>query len=131
MTETKPPVISGSAVVTGVVVLLVALMATVVALGIAIEDGAHAATLIGLVIPLVGLAVPGLLALVKLNDVQATVSKVAGHTTDLTNGMLDAKVRAAVADVMSEDVIDPEAREQIANDRARRDRINHKKGGTP
>lgn len=129
MTETKP-VISGSAVVTGVVVLLVALMATVVALGIAIEDGSRAATLIGLVIPLVGLAVPGLLALVKLNDVQATMTKVAGHTTDLTNGLLDAKVRAAVADVMS-DVIDPDAREQIATDRARRDRINHKKGGTP
>lgn len=129
MTETKP-VISGSAVVTGVVVLLVALMATVVALGIALEDGSRAATLIGLVIPLVGLAVPGLLALVKLNDVQATMTKVAGHTTDLTNGLLDAKVRAAVADVMS-DVIDPDAREQIATDRARRDRINHKKGGTP
>ncbi|HEY0701066.1 MAG TPA: hypothetical protein VGD43_25045 [Micromonospora sp.] len=74
---------------------------------------------------LVGLLAPTIASLVTLSKtagVAARVEKVASDTDDLTNGLMDAKIRAAVADVLPDHQLDPEAAGQIADDRERRDR---------
>jgi hypothetical protein len=51
--------------------------------------------------------------------VSTQVADVAADTTKLANGLGDSKIRAAVADVLHDDLVDPEAREQLAADRER------------
>lgn len=52
----------------------------------------------------------------------AKLDKVAKDTHDLTNGLLDSKVRAGVADVIRPQHIDPEAQQLLELDRAARAR---------
>lgn len=120
---TSPRPVSGNAVVLAATVLVVVLVGAVVALGIAIDDGARVASLVGLVLPVVGVAVPALLALAKIHNVADQVDKVEQRTLDLTNGHMDRKIRAAVADVLRPGLIDPQAKDQLVVDRASRDHV--------
>lgn len=49
------------------------------------------------------------------------VVRIGNQVDDLANGKMDAKIRAAVADVVKDEHLDPDAAEQIAADRLRRD----------
>lgn len=74
--------------------------------------------------PLLGTLAPTIAAvalLMNLNKVDAKVEEVRQDTYRLTNGLLDAKVRAGVADVVKDEHLDPGAVALIAQDRKVRD----------
>lgn len=73
-------------------------------------------TLVGTLAPTI--AVMG--ALARLSSVSDQVADVAEDTNKLANGLGDAKIRAAVADVLPDHMIDPQARPLIEADRMRR-----------
>lgn len=50
----------------------------------------------------------------------AKTEKIKAQVDDLANGRMDAKIRAGVADVMADDLIDPAVHEQVEADRVRR-----------
>lgn len=80
--------------------------------------------------PLLGTLAPTIAAvalLVQVRGVQADVAQVRQDTHALTNGLLDSKVRAGVADVIKDEHLDPDAVALIVDDRAVRDR-NHAPG---
>lgn len=52
----------------------------------------------------------------------AKVDKIGRQVDDLSNGKMDAKVRAAVSEVLRDELVDPAMRDQIGRDLARRDR---------
>lgn len=107
--------------IAGVVVIFVATLGTIVLLAFAIEDGARIESLVGLILPAAGTLLLALLALDRVAKVDEKIDRVGQQTTDLTNGLLDAKVRAAVADVLAPHMVDPAAEQQLVSDRARRD----------
>lgn len=49
--------------------------------------------------------------------------KVDGKVTDLSNGLMDAKIRAAVAEVLKPALVDPDIHPQLEADRQRRDSV--------
>lgn len=98
-------------IVGGVVFCFV--VAACVAVFIAAPEGANTGSLVAI---LIGSLAPTLASL----GVLAKVNKVADDTHALTNGLLDAKVRAGFADVAHPSFIRPEARDQIARDRVTR-----------
>lgn len=51
----------------------------------------------------------------------AKIDKIEGHVVDLTNGKMDAKIRAGVAEVLANHLIDPAMTAQLIADRERRD----------
>lgn len=51
----------------------------------------------------------------------AKVDKIGQQVDDLSNGKMDAKIRAGVSDVLANHLIDPAAVHQLEADRARRD----------
>lgn len=124
MTDTPPPtkttgptvLIVTAAVVGTVVIACITLMA------IAIEDGARATAMIASV----GGTLATLLAFfglfINVRDLRSDVSQVKQQTTELTNGLGDSKTRAAVADVLRPELVDPAVQEQLAVDYQRRAR---------
>lgn len=110
--------------ITGVVVIFIATLGTIVALAFAVEDGARMESLVGLILPATGTLLVTLLALDKVAKVDEKIDRVGQQTTDLTNGLLDAKVRAAVADVLAPSMVDPAAEQLLTSDRLRRDAHN-------
>lgn len=122
MSRTKPnELTSGVALIVGVVVVFCFTVAAVVAVTVAVPDGANAATLITLLLGSLAPTIASLVGLAKLSAVGDRVDVVAAQSHDLTNGLMDSKIRAAVADVLSPEMVDESARPQIAADRARRD----------
>lgn len=110
------------AVIVGVVVIVCFTMASCVALFVAAPEGANTGSLITI---LLGNLAPTLAVLALLAKQQQTDQKVdtIGQTTHrLANGLLDAKIRAGVADVLDPAYIDETAVQQLATDRAHRDR---------
>lgn len=104
---------TSTAVVVGVVAMFCTTMlgVTLVAVLVPADD---AATLIALLLGFASTAVPAVIGLAKITGVERQV-------TELSNGLMDAKVRAGVADVLPEDLHDPAIRSQLAADRATRD----------
>ena len=83
--------------------------------------------------PLLGTLAPTIAAvalLVQVRGVQADVSQVRQDTHALTNGLLDSKVRAGVADVIRDEHLDPEAVALIRDDRAVRERAHNESNET-
>lgn len=77
--------------------------------------------------PLLGTLAPTIAAvalLVQVRGVQADVQQVRSDTHALTNGLLDSKVRAGVADVVRDEHLDPGAAALIDRDRAVRRRAH-------
>lgn len=113
------------------VVFCVTLSAVLIAFLFA-PEGSNADAIVG---PLLGTLAPTIAAvalLVQVKDVKdaqavtaAKVDQVATDTYRLTNGLLDAKVRAGVADVIRPEHIDPAAENQLVNDRRVRDEVHY------
>lgn len=92
--------------------------ATVVAVaaigaGVLVLRGGVSDTALGLFIGLIGTVVTTLVNLGRTEQIKDTVH-------DLANGRMDAKIRAGVADVLADHLIDPTAGAQLDVDRARR-----------
>lgn len=118
-------------ILTAATVTFIAAVVAITAVALSIEDGARAATMIGLITtPLVTLV--GFFALfVKQEETSATVTEIAekatnleGMTYDLANGGGDAKLRDAVRTVIRDELVDPKAVEQLDKDRARLKAVN-------
>ena len=107
-------------------------IAAVVAVFIAAPEGANTGSLIT---TLVGQIAPTLVALgvlAKVNSTEAKVEQVADDTYRLTNGLLDAKARAAIADTMPEHLLDPDYVEgQMHRDRRIRDQQHNEAADRP
>lgn len=108
-------------IVRAVVVLFTCSLAAVVALTIFVDDSGTESALVGAVFTNLAAIAAVLVNVQRTNAVGAQVDQVATHTEALTNGLLDAKVRTAVAEVMRPDLVDPEARDQLAADLVKRD----------
>lgn len=109
------------AVVWGVVVLFTGSLAAVVALTVFVDDSGTEAALVGAVFTNLAAIAAVLVNVQRTNAVSAQVETVASHTEALTNGLMDAKVRTAVAEVMRPDLLDPAASDQLAADLVKRD----------
>lgn len=83
--------------------------------------GSDATQVIGPVLGTLAPTIAAVALLVQVNKVDAKVERVAEDTYRLTNGLLDAKVRAGVADVIKDEHIDPEAKALLVEDRRVRD----------
>ena len=116
MSNTRPPAagVSGTVVAVCITVLVCFTLAVCCAIFIAVPDGARSGSMVVIILASLGPAVATLAALVG-------VRQIASHVTQLTNGLMDSKIRAGVADVLPDDVIDPAAHEQLQLDRQRRD----------
>lgn len=112
--STPKPAVSSTALVVGVVVVFCFTVAAVVVVAVAVPDGGNAGSLVALLLGSMATTIPAIAALAKISNVQEQV-------TDLNNGRMDSKIRAAVADVIGPNQVHPPARAQVANDRARRD----------
>lgn len=99
-------------------------VAGVVGLVIAAPEGANVEQTVTILLGSLASTIAALVALVKVNSVGGTVDQVARDTTALTNGLMDAKIRAAVADVLSPHLVDPEMSDRLAVDRETRDNHN-------
>lgn len=108
---------NGNAIVYGIVAVVIASLGSATAVYIFAPQGTDVAPLIGLVGP----TVAALATLGGVRQLTGKVEQVDKRTTDLTNGLADAKMRAAVADVVHPDAINPDALEQLKADRVRRD----------
>lgn len=101
-----------TAIVAGVTAMFcVTIIVAAVLAALAPEE---AVTMIGLILAALSSTVVGVLALAKIGSVERTVD-------DLANGKMDAKIRAGIADVLPEHLIDNKARPQLEQDRRRRD----------
>jgi ascorbate-specific PTS system EIIC-type component UlaA len=97
-------------------------LAACVAVFIAAPEGGNTASLIAILIGALAPTLASLGVLAKVNNTDAKVDRVADDTYRLTNGLLDAKVRAGVADAMPEHMLDPDYVEgQLHVDRRVRD----------
>jgi len=103
----------------GAVVVFIATLGTIVALSLTVKDSEQLGRLIGLILPAVGALVVLILALDKVSQVDQKVDKVGRQTSDLTNGLLDAKMRVAVASIIRPEHIDPGAQQQLEADQLR------------
>jgi hypothetical protein len=101
----------------GIVLIFVCTLLAATVIYIAVPDRESTVPLILALIALPTTVAGTLLTLTKVNQTNSQVEQ-------LTNGLMDAKVRAGVADVLPEHLLDPQARDQIAIDRATRDSAN-------
>lgn len=73
--------------------------------------------------PLLGTLAPTIAAvalLVQVRGVQADVQQVRQDTHALTNGLLDSKIRAGVAETVRDELVDPAAADLLRTDRQTR-----------
>lgn len=109
-----------------VVVAFVVSVIAATAVAVLVEDAGRATVMIGLILAPLTSVLSALIVFAKVSDLDAKVGEVRTDTADLTNGLMDAKVRAAVADVLAPEYVDENARDQLIIDRARRE---HRPGG--
>lgn len=114
-----------------IVVLVAITLAAVVALTTLAPPGEDRRTVVLQVLGILAPTLAVMVTLVQVGRVQAQVETVARDTHDLTNGLLDSKVRAGVADVLHDDLMDPEAADQVAEDRARIESRDPENGTRP
>lgn len=104
-------------IILGIVVVVVATVLAAAAVLIFAPDGADIAPLVGMVGP----TVAALGALYAARQVDAKVERVEQTTEELANGTMDAKIRAGIADVIPDNLLDDTYRRQmLARDRMRR-----------
>lgn len=99
-----------------VVVIVLGVLATVVALA-ALAPADHLDNLVVQVLGIVAPCLAVLLAVRQVHQVDAKVERVSRATHSLTNGLLEAKVRTSVADVVQDRYLDPGMTEQLVADR--------------
>lgn len=103
----------------GIVVIVACVMfcfvvSAVVVIAIAVPEGGNPGSLIALLLGAFASTIPALATLAKVGGVEKRVE-------DLSNGLMDSKVRAGVADVVADHLIDPTVHARLVDDRARRD----------
>ncbi len=107
--------VSSNVMIIAVMAMFVCVVGSITLMAIAVEDGERLESLVG---QLLASLPPTLGVLVLLSKVHGM-----GQQVDfLANGGTDAKVRAAVADVIDPDLLRDDAHDQLAVDRAVRDR---------
>lgn len=106
---------SGNVLVLAIAGMFVVVVASITFMVIAVEDGARVESMIGLMLAAL---TPTIATLVTL----AQVRNMGQQVDFLANGGTDAKVRAAVADVIDPAVLRDDVHDQLAVDRAVRDR---------
>lgn len=118
MSPIPPPNQSGpstNVIVLAVLAMFVCVVGSITLMAIAVEDGARLESLVGQLLATLTPTIATVALLAKVHGV--------GRQVDfLANGGTDAKVRAAVADVIDPDLLREDAHDQIAVDRAVRDR---------
>lgn len=118
MSPVPPPVQSGpstNVIILAVMAMFVCVVGSITLMAIAVEDGARLESLVGQLLAALTPTIATVALLAKVHGV--------GRQVDfLANGGTDAKVRAAVADVIDPDLLRDDAHDQIAVDRAVRDR---------
>ena len=113
--------VSATAALVVVAVVFVVTVVSVLLAFLFAPEGRDLTLVIG---PLLGTLAPTIAAvalLVQVRGVQADVSQVRQDTHALTNGLLDAKVRAGVSEVVRDDLLDPALAETVAVDKVVRD----------
>lgn len=124
-----PRVSSTAALVVVAVVFCVTVLSVLLAFLFA-PEGRDLTLVIG---PLLGTLAPTIAAvalLVQVRGVQADVQQVRQDTHALTNGLLDSKVRAGVAETIHPDLLHPEIGDTIAEDLRVRDLAHDADGGS-
>lgn len=101
------------AIVAGTILVTVTILG-MVTLVVFAPEGVDIGLLVGLLFSNVVTLLSVIVGLVRTEQVKGTVD-------DLANGKMDAKIRANVADVLPDHLVDPKARPQIERDRATRD----------
>lgn len=103
-------------VVAGIVVTVVATLLCSTAVLLFAPTGTDVAPLIGTLAP----TVAALGALAQVQRMQGKVDRVDQRTEELSNGLMDSKIRAGVADVIPDHLLDDTyTRQQLAADRMR------------
>ena len=70
---------------------------------------------------LIGVLITGASGMITSILTLGRTQQIAGTVDDLANGKMDAKIRAGVADVLADHLVDPKARALVEQDRATRD----------
>lgn len=122
--STPSPAVSTTVVVVGVVVVFCFTIAACVAIFVAAPDGANTGSLVTILLSSVAQVIGVLALLIKVSGTDAKVDQVAQDTYRLTNGLLDAKVRAGVADVVDPSLLREDAHVQVALDRQVRSQVH-------
>lgn len=118
---------------TALVVVAVIFVTSVVAVVLAFifaPPGADLSVVVGPVLGSVPATIAAVALLVQVRNVDAKVDRVADDTYRLTNGLLDAKVRAAFGDVAHPSFIRHDAHDLLDEDRRVRDEA-HKEQEPP
>lgn len=119
MAEKPPPPYAVLAVCA--TVIIISLVAGLVALVIYAPPGTDVVAIITAAGAAVVAAGGSAASWAKAHQVARGQAVMDAKVTDLGNGKMDAKIRAAVADVMHPDTLNPAAADQLVADRARRD----------
>lgn len=107
---------SGDAIIYGICAVVIATIAGATAVLLWGPEGTDVAPLVGMVAP----TVAALAALAATQKVAGHVNRVDKRTEDLANGLMDSKIRAGVADVIPDHLLDQTyTRHQLAQDRVR------------
>lgn len=99
-----------------IVVVFVATLGAVVLLAAMAPEGQE----VDLVVQVLGTLAPVLAVLAAMRQVNVVgqrVDQVAQDTHDLTNGLLERKVRVATSEVLHDNLVDPAAADQVLEDR--------------
>lgn len=111
---------SDTAVLLVCVTILVAVVVVAAALAFVLAPGDRDPTiLVTAIVGSIPATIAAMAAVIKVGTVSAQVADVAADTNKLANGLGDAKIRTAVADVLPDHMVDPEIQEQLRADRAR------------
>lgn len=115
---------------TTLLICITVLVCFVTAIGaavfIAAPAGANTGSLVVILVSNLATVIPVMVAAVKVNTIANQVDEVAQDTERLANGSGDAKIRSAVAAVLAPHLIDPGARQQLAQDELTNDRNNER-----
>lgn len=109
---------STALVVALVIIAVTAILGTVCIL-ITLDKSQLPEGWLGLFFAMIGSIVAAVVTLARLD-------KVSRQVDDISNGRMDAKIRAAIADVVKDEHLDPDASSQIRADRIRRDEGPHR-----
>lgn len=117
-----------TAAIVAVCVVFCATLGAAVAVFALSPDGEQTVGLVGSLLATLAPTLAAVAVLVQVKGVQSTqaeqgerIERVASDTYALTNGLLDSKVRAGVAEVIRDDLLDPEHAATIVEDKRIRD----------
>lgn len=128
-TSPSTTAVSGNVLVVVVGAVFCFAVACAVAIFVAVPEDANPGSLAAILLASLSATVTTLANLYKTNAVEQKVDQVHEKTEQLTNGLMDSKIRAGVADVLTDELLDQGATEQLVADRARRTTHDAANGG--